>query len=328
MERKPGKRRLTWIGNTRSGTRNDSSAPGASESPQTRGRLWRDEPRGRGETDSWLVGKPSASSTPSAPSPRQADWHALPKLPSWPPLPGEDRFAAKTANDDGYTKYNSRRDNTYNSMGDDTYTDEHEAPNQGQPRSGRDDVHEGKVRALWGFVATLLKRPRVIFVAIAGAVTLLSVLGVAVFGNALLHSETKGVLGTTDIGSANTVVGSPAVGRATPRALATNTAVAKATQPPTPLTLSFTCASGVVGGNAQLCVHTLPNAALGLTVRYCDGTYAKGKEFHGITNADGNGNYTWRWSVTSTCVGDAIATVTANTAGQTVTQHTTLPITQ
>lgn len=325
MDRKPGKRRLTWMGNNRPPARDGSSIPGAPHSSQTRGKLWQDEPRGRGETNSWLVGEPSASSKPS---PQQPDFKALPKLPSWPPLPGEDRFAATSASSGRYARYNSRRDISHDSASDDTYTDEHEAQNRDQPRADLDDVREGKIRALWSFIATPLKRPRVAFMAIAGLVTLLSILGVVSLGSALLHDAPKSTLGTSGIGGANTVVLSPTAGHATPRALATNTAAPKATQPPTPLTVSFTCASGVVGGNAQLCVHTLPNAALGLTVRYCDGSYAKGKEFHGISNADGSGNFTWQWSVASSCVGNATATVTASAAGQTVTQHTTLPITQ
>jgi hypothetical protein len=59
-----------------------------------------------------------------------------------------------------------------------------------------------------------------------------------------------------------------------------------------------------------------------LTVRYCDGSYADGKGFHGNAHTDSGGNYTWRWLVNTTCAGRATATVLAKFSGQTVIQST------
>lgn len=103
---------------------------------------------------------------------------------------------------------------------------------------------------------------------------------------------------------------------------ATAAATATAIQP---LTLTVTCASGSLHGTGQVCVHTQPSAALNLTVRYCDGTYAKG--LHGAALADNNGNYTWSWPVRAACVGAATATVTAKWNGQSMTATKSFSIT-
>ena len=95
--------------------------------------------------------------------------------------------------------------------------------------------------------------------------------------------------------------------------------------PAPPLTLAFTCASGQLRGTGQVCVHTLPGASLNLTVRYCDGSTAKG--LHGAT-ADASGNYTWTWLVRTTCAGQATATVKASWNGQSLTQSDTFTITR
>ena len=75
-------------------------------------------------------------------------------------------------------------------------------------------------------------------------------------------------------------------------------------------------------------MHTRPNATISLAVRYCDGSYAGGKGLHGTAHADGSGNYTWRWNVTTSCVGTATATVSVESAGQTITQSTTFIVTR
>ncbi len=311
MDRKPGKRRLTWFGNNRSSA---SNAPNTPNTPDTLGRMWPREPRGRGETDSWLVREPES---PDKPTPPQTGWDPLPKLPAWPPLPGENQFATKKASDD-----------IYDSLGGNSSTDKHAAPPQGQPDSRQSRPHSAKLRALWWKVTTTLRRPRVALAAVAGVLALCSVLGVAALGNSFLHSKPNSAQSTLGAGSTNSVMASPSAGQATPSASTTTTAAPGKTQPPTPLTIAFTCASGVAGGTGQLCTHTLPYAALSLSVRYCDGSYAKGKAFHGVSYADSSGNYTWRWNVTTTCVGVATATVTAKSGGQIVTKSMTFSITQ
>lgn len=330
MERKPGKRRLTWIGNNRLGAPNVPSTPATPnlpDSPETSGRQ---ESRGSGKTDSWLVQEPKSS---GGSSPRQVEWKSLPKLPSWPPLPQSTRYAAKSPTDDRYgvrhsNKYDIRHDETYNRVGGESFTDERAEPIQDQHDSRSDGPDGGRLRALWRLFAPSTRRPRVaLLIAAVGAMVLFAVLGVAALSSAFFHGASNNVNGTAGVESAKGAVVSPSVGQSTPRATRTTITSPVNTQNPTPLTMTFTCASGVAGGTGQLCVHTLPNAMLSLTVRYCDGTYAKGKAFHGYTYADGSGNYTWRWSVTTTCVGTATATVTATSAGETDTQHTTFTVT-
>lgn len=333
MERKPGKRRLTWIGNNRPGASKAPSTPAAPNSSDTPDALRRRDSRGSGTTDSWLVQEPKA---PSESSPRQVEWKSLPKLPSWPPLPQYSQFAAKSPADEKYgvrhrNRYDIRRDETYNREHGESYTDEHAVPTPDQGDSRLDGPEGGRLRGLWRqteLIIGLVRRPRVaLLIAVAGAIVLFAVFGVAALSSAFFHGETNSMKGASGIGSAQGAEVSPSAGQSTPRAARTTIASPVNTQPPAPLTMTFTCASGAAGGTGQLCVHTLPNAALSLTVRYCDGTYAKGKAFHGFTYADGSGNYTWRWSVTTTCVGAATATVTATSAGQTVTQHTTFTVT-
>lgn len=112
----------------------------------------------------------------------------------------------------------------------------------------------------------------------------------------------------------------------TPNNTATSANTSTATQTPsTPLTITFTCASGSIRGTGKVCVQTAPSAILSLSVRYCDGTTAKGLHSAGIANA--SGDFTWTWSVHMTCVGQATATVTAKQNGTTVTATKTFNIT-
>jgi len=75
-----------------------------------------------------------------------------------------------------------------------------------------------------------------------------------------------------------------------------------------------------------VCVHTLPNASLTLSVGDVSLNLTKGKGFHGATYADNNGNFTWRWEISTSCVGSATATVAARSSGQTVTQSVTFTV--
>lgn len=313
MNHKPGKRRLTWFWKNRSKAPNPPNTPRALKSPSPLGKMWEQESHGRKETNSWLLREPQA---PHESSPHQPDGEPYPNLPAWPSAPERDRFGARKASGDMGDR-----------MGGDSSTDGHAAPSRGQQDAHRGRFYAGRLRALWWKVKTAFRRPRIVLVAVASTLALCSILGVAALGNAFLHSAPNGAQGTSGVGSVNSAVASPS-GQATPSVTTTTTAAPGNTQPPTPLTITFTCASGVDGGVGQLCVHTLPKAALSLSVRYCDNTYAKGKAFHGVSYADGSGNYTWRWNVNTTCVGVATATVTAKSAGQTVTQSATFTVTR
>ena len=320
MSRKPEKRGLTWFGRNRSGARD---APGASnppinpKEPNTLGAMWRQEPQGRGDTDAWLVGKPPA---PGESSPRQSGLEPYPSLPAWPPASERDRFAPKGASDD-----------TRDQLGGDSAAGGRAAPIRTQP--GVPNLLQGRLpawrlRALWGKVAMPLRRPYVALAVGVGAVALCLIFGAVALGAAFLHGGSTSAQGTPGAGSLNGAVASASAGQATPSVTTTTTATPESTPSPSPLTIAFTCASGTAGGAGRVCVRTLPHAALSLTVRYCDGSYAKGKAFHGASYADGGGNYTWRWNVNTSCLGAATATVTARSAGQTLTQSTTFTVTR
>jgi hypothetical protein len=318
MSRKPKKRGLTWFGTNRSGARDTPDAPYppiSPKAPNTLGAMWRQESHGRGDTDAWLVGEPQA---PGESPPRQSGLEPYPSLPAWSATPQRDRFAAKGASDD-----------TRDRLGGDSDAGGRGAPVRTQPGvpnllQGR--LIPGRLRALWGKVAAPLRRPYVALAAGVGAVALCAIFGAVALGAAFLHGGSTNAQGTPGAGSLNGAVASASAGQATPSV--TTTVTPGITPSPSPLTIAFTCASGAAGGPGQVCVRTLPHAALSLSVRYCDGSYAKGKAFHGASYADGSGNYTWRWNVNTTCLGAATATVTARSAGQTLTQSTTFTITR
>ncbi len=326
MERRPSKRRLTWFGKNHPASPPVSNTP---STPNTLGKMWQREPRGSNlpeETNSWLTRERPPSDESSL---RRTGWEPLPKLPTWPPLPEQDPSAMSRASEE-----------TYGWLGGVDISNEHTdhaMTARGQSSSRQDHFyggrHEGRLRALWRrFVPALVtqyRRPRLALVLVAIGATVLvvcSVLSITALGNAFLQHAPTGAHGTPGAGNLNGVVATPSVGRATPNATTTAAAVVVTPPPPVPLTLAFTCANGAVGDIGQVCVHTLPHAVVSLTVRYCDNTYAKGKAFHGVNYADGSGNYTWRWNVTTTCSGTTTATVTAKSAGQTLTQSTTFTI--
>lgn len=337
MDRKPGKRRLTWFGNDRPRVPNTPQPPSAGSSPRmpnTLGRMWQREPRGHEATDSWLVGEPQA---PDASSPRPAGWEPLSNLPELPPMLADNGFAARSARADRYNQL----------AGESSSKNDHAAPLWGQSDAAvpatataddarQDHPQDGRLRALWRTVATKIRRPRLALAVVAGVLALCLILGVAALSSAIGNAfqsgpnSTQGVLGARSA----TTVASPSTGHATPSATTTTSGAVTATvapantQPPTPLTIAFTCASGVIGGAGKVCAHTLPHATLTLSVRYCDGSNAKGKAFHGVSYADSGGNYTWNWTVTTTCAGAATATVTATSAGHTVTSTTTFTVTR
>ncbi|HET8905403.1 MAG TPA: hypothetical protein VFN11_00405 [Ktedonobacterales bacterium] len=152
-------------------------------------------------------------------------------------------------------------------------------------------------------------------------------MGVAAGAGGLLLAA---LLGIALLCSHLPAIGSSAVGAngsATSTANASATANATTTTTPLPFTLAFTCASGAVKQSAKVCVHTQPGASLNLTVRYCDGSYAGGRNLHGSVTADKGGNFTWIFAVHTRCAGSATATVAATSAGKTVTKSTKFTIT-
>lgn len=250
--------------------------------------------------------------------PRKVD--DLPPLPDWPPLPEEGLRAGWPLSTESATPVEPK-----------VAAVEQQTDNTGtaQPQ-----------RPLWArqYDSSILGRwrraPRRMKLGIAGAI-ITSMLLIAACSNLALHAigdvgsgastSLRGASATqqtTGLGGASS--GNPTA-TSSPKASSTNAATSVATSAANlPLTLTFTCASGSVHGTGKVCVHTLPAAALSLSVRYCDGTTAKGLHSAGI--ADANGDYTWSWSVRMACVGPATATVTARRNGAVVTLTDTFNI--
>ncbi len=330
MGNKPGKRRLRWFRNPRPSAPRPPYTPIDPKAPGAIGKMWRQEPRDRERTDSWLLREPQA---PEKPSPPQAGLEPYPALPAWPPPLESARLAARVAGEE-------RRDR---SSGESS-TDEYAAPIGGQSQPGarpatrQDPPHEGgggkggRLRALWAKASRVVKapnvakiaasfrRPRVALATIGGILILGLLFGAAAFSAAFFNGLSTGSQGAPGAGNAKGAVMSPTAGQAT--ASVTTTTTPGTTRTPTTLTVAITCqpASVSSGGTAQLCAHTLPGAALSLSVSYskCRGV----KTYSSAGNADSGGNYTWNWKVPTTCRPGATAdaTVTASSEGQTVTQ--------
>lgn len=293
MDRKPEKRRLTWFGNNRPAAPKVPSTSIPPNSPGTLSRMWDHEPPRREEAN------------------------------AWPKLPEGDLFAARGGSDD-------QRGDRYDGQRDDSYTDEHAAPAWGQPDARQGDSRGGRLRELWRTFATNVPRPRLALLAVVATLALCAVMGVAALGVSFFNNAANSARHPLTAGGVSGA-SSSATTKATATATATGTtsATPATTAAPTALTITFTCAQGAAGGAGQVCVRTAPHAALNLTVRYCDGSNAKGKTFHTTSYADSGGNYTWRWNVASgACVGAATATVTAQLAGKTINQKDTFAITR
>lgn len=313
MDRKPAKRRLTWFGNNRPGAPDAPYAPISPKAPNTLGKMWRQEPHGRDERDGWLSDERQA---PEEPAPSRSGWPSPPSRPPRPELEDE-RFASRSGEYERRDRWSGESD-----------TGAYAAPASDQPDAAWYRPRQGRLRALWSTVTTSLRRPRRARVMVAGILALIMILGVTTLAHAFLSGAPNSAHGGPGAGSGNGLAVSSTAGQATPKATTTGTAAPVKTQPPAPLTVAFTCASGAIGGTGQVCAHTLPGATLTLSVRYCDGSYAKGKVFHSAYTADGSGDYTFHWNVVTTCAGAATATVTAKSAGQSVTKSVTFTVTQ
>lgn len=165
--------------------------------------------------------------------------------------------------------------------------------------------------AFWQRFRRASPRQRVGIAAGAGGLLVVVLVGVALLCSHM-PAIGSGALGASDSSTAT------AAASATAKATATTPAFA----------LAFTCASGAVKQTARVCVHTIPSATLTITVRYCDGSYAGGKDLHGSYTPDRSGNFIWIFAVHTRCAGTATATVTAKSAGKTVTQSKKFTITQ
>ncbi len=244
----------------------------------------------------------------------------LPTLPDWPPLPDEPPQPSRLS------------PSAWPALGSEAPETSH-LDDARQPTTRDDTLWPGQS---WAPAATpaatprqprrgsplrwLRRAPKRTQIGItAAAVVVLVVLIVACSSFAL--RTTAGLVAPRSQGATNHsgTPSSPATLTAHPTSQPTPTSA-----PLPPLTLAFTCASGRIRATGQVCVHTLPAATLSLSVRYCDGSTAKG--LHGSVTADGSGNYTWSWPVHPTCVGPATATVTARANGQSLTASDTFTI--
>lgn len=242
----------------------------------------------------------------------------LPVLPDWPPLPEEGlRIGWQPPRDD------MRPPVERVAMEDDEQTRSSATTDPQRP--------QWPLRLDTSLLGRWRRASRRMKIGITSAI-LAAVLLIAGCSSLALHavgglsgSPSAPLFGASATQQATGLSGTPGSG-ATATSSSTATATSAATSKPTvPLTLAFTCASGSLRGTGKVCVHTVPSANLSLSVRYCDGTYAKGLRSAGI--ADGSGNYTWNWAIHITCVGPATATVSAKLNGQTITSTNTFKIT-
>lgn len=208
-------------------------------------------------------------------------------------------------------------------------TDPQLAPPWEQPASDTSDAQRVPPFTPWRFWLAS-RSQQVGLAAIVGILILAALLGRILLGD-IFPSDTPdtGTI-TPTTGRVAHVVAPSTVAAPTPVPTSVpSPTVAPVRNTPAPaFSIAFTCASGVIFGRGMVCIHTRPDAAVSLSVRYCDGSYAGGKDLRGNAHADGSGNYTWRWIVITSCAGKATATVTAKSSGQTVTKSTTFIVTR
>lgn len=302
MDREPRRRRQTWFTKPRSG-------------PNTLGQTWEQRQQASHEPDAWLTHEETPSQKTAA---QQSRWQPLPPLPKWPPLPEESTYAQERPH--AAAPFSSGEISSV------------ELPQAtwGMLAQDRHDHPERSPRTLWLRFRSTSRRLQIgIAVGIACVLVLGLLLGVGVLGGAFHLSAAHGgaVAGGTTVAGTGTPALAP--GLATLTATSQTPSPEPATAAPVPpFTIAFTCASGAIGGKGQVCVHTRPNAIVSLWVRYCDGSTIGGRSLSGTAHADGSGDYTWQWNVTTTCAGTATATVTAKSTGQSVTQSTTFTVTR
>lgn len=279
--------------------------------PNTIQQAWQRMHRPGEEADAWLTSEkvPTEGSATD-----RHDWPALPLLPKWPPLPEESPLGG------GHTA-----DTTSAPPG--AAGGEAQLAAQLPPESppGWPGVARRSSRTP---VDRFRSSSRQAQVGMAGATAVVLVLAV-LLGSAVLGSVFRAGTartGDTSPNSAQAGTGTPAASSVLPTPTASShsgTPSPLATTTTAPLTITLTCASAA-SGKGTVCVHTEPSATVSLSVRYCDGTSAKGLQ--GAAHADGNGDYTWQWQVHTTCA-SATATVTAKASRQSATQSQVFSIT-
>ena len=258
-----------------------------------------------------------------ASQPRRGQADNLPPLPDWPPM--RDERLEDRAGDNWPSLGPSP---SIGSPDRDYQRDPHDArdpePAQRKPDPQRPALElwrrwRGASRKVQALVVAAILLPLLL---IAGCSSLaLHALG-GIGGSSLPLTSAQATQ------QASAVNGTPGAATATHAPTTAPTAAptrAPTSAPSAPLTLSITCASGAIHGTGKVCVRTQPSAALSISVKYCDGTSAKG--LHAGATADSSGAYTGTWPVRSACVGAATATVTAQWQGQKVTQTQTFTIT-
>lgn len=314
MDREPRKRRQTWFTKPR---------------PNTLGQTWQHGQQGqqaKRASDAWLTQEGQPPWEQSSPRPEQSsprpDWSPLPPLPKWPPLPEESPLPQDRARAAASFPPPSALDATQpqTAWGRSAYD---------VPAYDKFDLPEQPRGTLWSRFRSASRPVRVgIAAGVVFAFVLCSLLGVAALNAAFQPGASH--LGATggNTGQSGDVTASPSASLTTPTISSTSSPEPATATPVPPFTIDFTCATGVIGGTGKICVHTRPNAILTLRVQYCDGSIAGGRNLQGTSHADGSGDYTWRWNVTTSCAGTATATVTAKSSGQTITQSTTFTITQ
>ena len=87
-------------------------------------------------------------------------------------------------------------------------------------------------------------------------------------------------------------------------------------QPAAQLFVTITSAYATDSSSDSVSVHTLPGAALTISVTYCSGRSATSESLQGTKYADSAGNYTWTWEPETKCKGTATAYVSASLNGQ------------
>jgi hypothetical protein len=289
MDRESSKRRMTWFGK---------------EHPGAVGRFWHRAQQSGKEQDVSMASPTRGQEESKAKGSR---W---PILPKWPPLHDGQGGAA--------------RDEASDAPVESQQTEPQLAPPWEQSASNQREHARPPFMPRRFWLAS--RRQQLGLAAILGTVVLTALLGLIVLRAILPSQSSPTGQGTPTGGRALNGVASPTADDPTPASTATS---ASARNTPAPsFTVAFTCASGAIGGRGIVCVHTKPDAMVSLTVRYCDGSYAGGKDLHGSAHTDASGNYTWRWNVSASCAGTATATVTAKSSGQTVTQSTTFTVTR
>ena len=295
MDRRPRKRRQTRLTQPR---------------PDTLREAWQRMRRPSEEPDAWLTDEYVPQEGAAT---ERHGWLPLPPLPKWPPLPEASLPGSGFPPDPAVVPPDATPEQVMVSPTT--------SPKESPPGWPRPTVEQSPRRTL---VQRYRSASQWAQAGIAGALVVASALCV-LLGSSLVGSVFPAGAPHTGAG-AHAGTGPSAAATTLPTQTATSPSASASpvlTATPSPLTIAITCADAV-GGKGTVCVQTRPNAIVSLSVRYCDGTFARGLQ--GTAHADSHGVYTWTWSVHTTCA-SATATVTAKATGRSVTQSMTFSIT-